>query len=680
MSKSAERYSADFMVGLYKTMVKIQETDRAVQRGLSAGEIMFQYYPCGGQEAIPAGVAAAIRPDDYVATTYRGIHDIVAKGTPLDDVFAELYGKLAGTCKGKGGPMHLSDPDSGLMITTGIVGAGLPIANGLALAEQMRNSDRVCICNFGDGATSIGAFHEALNLAAVWRLPVVFVCQNNQYAEYTAIAEYTLTKDFSKRAAAYEIPGVRVDGVDPVAVYEAAYEAVQRARAGDGPTLIEAVCHRLQGHSFGSEQGHMDQAALARAKESAPLIRFRKRLLESTLTSEETLKKIESEVRAEVDAANARAKGCAPPETEELYRDVFADVGHIPDLSSELATARAAGQYAPVPSRKMTFGQAVNEALALALESDPTVFLLGEDIADPAGGVVKTTEGLSTRFGRDRVRPTPIAEQAIVGAAIGAAMAGMKPVAEIMINDFLMVCMDQVSNHAAKLRYMSGGKTSVPITIRSLTAGYVGSFGAQHSQSLEAWLAHTPGIKIAYPSTPAEAKGLLLSCIEDPDPCVFFESMRGYFTPGFVPEGYYKIPLGEADIKRRGSDLTIITYGWTVAESMLAADALEKDGIHAEVLDLRTIVPLDVGAILESVGRTRRALVTHASVEFCGFGSEVASIVSTRLHDRLVAPVARVGARYTPVPFAGVLEDMHFPTSSRIAAAARTLVQGGKVA
>jgi 2-oxoisovalerate dehydrogenase E1 component len=675
MSKSDASRSVEFMVGIYRTMVRIHETDRAVQRGLSAGEIMFQYYPCGGQEAIPAGIGAAIRPDDYVATTYRGIHDIVAKGTPLKDVFAELYGKLAGTCKGKGGPMHLSDPDSGLMITTGIVGAGLPIANGLALAEQLRNSDRVCVCNFGDGATSIGAFHEALNLAAVWRLPVIFVCQNNQYAEYTAIDEYTLTRDFSKRANAYEMPGVRVDGVDPVAVYEVAKEAVQRARAGKGPTLIEAVCHRLQGHSFGSEQSHMDQAALAKAKQDAPLVRFRQRLIDSALATDEQLKKIEAEVRLEVDAANSYAKSCVAPSSDELYKDVFAELDHIPEIVSTQAMPRAAAEYRPASPRKMTFGQAVNEALSLALAADPTVFLLGEDIADPAGGVVKTTEGLSTRFGRNRVRPTPIAEQAIVGAAIGASMAGMRPVAEIMINDFLMVCMDQVSNHAAKLRYMSGGKTSVPLTIRSLTAGYVGSFGAQHSQSLEAWLAHTPGIKIAYPSTPAEAKGLLLSCIEDPDPCVFFESMRGYFTPGPVPDGYYKIPLGEADIKRRGTDLTVITYGWTVTEALLAADEMSKEGFQIEVLDLRTIVPLDVGAILESVARTRRALVAHAAVEFGGFGSEVACIISSRLHDRLLAPVGRVGARYTPVPFAGNLEDIYFPTAARITTAARELLK-----
>jgi pyruvate/2-oxoglutarate/acetoin dehydrogenase E1 component/TPP-dependent pyruvate/acetoin dehydrogenase alpha subunit len=663
------------LLGLYRTMLRIAESDRAVQRSLSAGELQFQYYPCGGQEAISAGVGAALRADDYMATTYRCIHDVVGKGTPLTDVFAELYGRAAGTCKGKGGPMHLSDPNSGLMITTGIVGAGLPIANGLALAEQLRGGTRVCVCNFGDGATSIGAFHEALNLAAVWKLPVVFVCQNNQYAEYTGLAEYTLTPDFSTRAAAYGMHGVRVDGTDPVAVHTAATAAVARARAGQGPTLLEAVCHRLQGHSFGSEETHMDAAALKQARADSPLSRFRKRLIGEHIASEAQLAQVESAVKAEVTAAMDRARALPPPPADELYSDVFADASLIPDRAIESAAPRAAGTYVASTSRApMTFGQAVNEALAIALEADQSVFLLGEDIADPAGGVVKTTYGLSTRFGRDRVRPTPICEQAIVGAAIGAAMAGMKPVAEIMINDFLMVCMDQVSNHAAKLRYMSGGRTSVPLTIRTLTAGYVGSFGAQHSQTLEAWLAHTPGLKVVYPSTPAEAKGLLLSCIDDPDPCVFFESMRLYFSPGPVPEGSARIPLGSADVKRAGTDLTIVTYGWTVPDALAVADTLGKEGVSVEVLDLRSIVPLDVGALLASVEKTRRAVVLHAGVEFAGFGAEIASILHTRLHGKLAAPVARVGARYTPVPFAQSLEPLHFPGAERTLAAARRVL------
>ena len=674
---SSQSVTANSPLDLYRVMVRIAESDRAVQRGLSAGELQFQYYPCGGQEAISAGACAALNADDYVATTYRGIHDIVAKGTPLNDVFAELYGKAAGTCKGKGGPMHLSDPKSGLMITTGIVGAGLPIANGIALAEQLRGSQKVCICNFGDGATSIGAFHEALNLAAVWKLPVIFICQNNQYAEYTGIDEYTLTRDFSKRAAAYEIPGVKVDGTDPVAVHGVVAQAVARARAGNGPTLIEATCYRLQGHSFGSDESHMDKAGLATARANPPVAKFRSALLAGKMATESELTAIDAAINSEVSKAVAYARSCPAPLDAELYDDVFADAKQIPDHSIQHSKPIAAGSYQPVSERNISFAAAVNEAQAIALAADDRVFLLGEDIADPAGGIVKATAGLSTRFGRHRVRPTPIAETAIVGAAVGAAMAGMRPVAEIMINDFLMVCMDQVGNHAAKLRYMSGGRTSVPLTIRTLTAGYVGSFGAQHSQSLEAWLTHTPGIKVVYPSSPAEAKGLLLSCIFDPDPCVFFESMRLYFTPGPVPEGDYRIPLGKADIKRAGGDLTIISYGWPVADALASAATLAAEGINAEVLDLRSLVPLDVDALLASVEKTGRAVVFHSAVEFCGFGAEIASILHARLHNKLKAPVARVGARYSPVPFSQGLEALHFPSQSRLIDAARQLMKRG---
>jgi 2-oxoisovalerate dehydrogenase E1 component len=654
-------------------MLRIHECDRAIQRGLAAGELQFQYYPCGGQEAIAAGVGAMLRREDYMVTTYRGIHDIVAKGTPLREVLAEIHGRIDGTSKGKGGPMHLSDPKSGLMVTTGIVGGGIPIANGLALAEQLRGTDRVVAVSFGDGATNIGAFHEALNLAALWKLPVLFVCQNNQYAEYTGLDESTLIRDFSKRAEAYGMPGVRVDGTDPVAVRDAARAAIERARAGGGPTLLEAVCHRLQGHSFGSDEAHMDKAALERARAAAPLTVVRARLLAGGV-QESDLAALEGEVRAEVADAMKFAKESPPPGRDELYRDVFADPRDVPDSREPARRKAPTKSIADAGKRNLTFSQAVNEALDLALTRDPRVVLFGEDIADPAGGVLKVTYGLSTKHGRHRVRPTPISEQAIIGAGIGAALAGMRPVPEIMINDFLMVCMDQVANHAAKLRYMSGGRTNVPMTIRTVTAGFVGSFGAQHSQSLEAWLAHSPGLKVVYPSSPYDAKGLLLECIDDEDPCVFIESARLYFTPAPVPEGEYRVPLGVADIKRAGKDLTIIAWGWPVADALAVAGKLAKDGIEAEVLDPRTLVPLDKEAIVKSVAKTRRALVVHAAVEFGGFGAEIAALIHSRLHGELAAPVARVGGAYSSIPFAQSLESLHFPTQDRIEKAARGLL------
>ncbi len=658
-------------VALYKTMVRVAAADDAIKRGLSAGDIQFQYYPCGGQEAIAAGISIALTERDYLLTTYRGIHDIVAKGTPMREIMAELYGRVNGTSKGKGGPMHLSDPAVGLMMTTGIVGSGLPVANGLALAGVLRGEDRVAAVCFGDGASSIGAFHEALNLASLWNLPVIFICQNNQYAEYTALSEYTRNPDIASRAQAYAMRGEQVDGTDPVAMMHALTAAAQRARAGEGPTLVEAICHRLQGHAFGSEESHMDQEALETALKHAPLPNFRQRLLQAGVVDEQALAALEADARAEVDEAIDFALSDSPPGQEELYIDVFADAAQVP---YHAAAAPDTPEQPSGESKEMNFCATVNHTLDFALAQDDSVFLLGEDIHDPAGGVVKATAGLSTKHGLDRVRPTPIAEQAIVGAALGASMAGMRPVAEIMINDFLAVCMDQLANHVAKLRYMSGGRTGAPLTIRTMTAGNVGSFGAQHSQSLEGWLTHTPGLKVVYPSTPAEAKGLLLSCIYDDDPCVFFESMRLYFNSGPVPAGDYRIPLGVADVKRAGSDLTILCYGWMVPEALSAAATLMDDGISAEVLDLRTLAPLDHGAILESVSRTGRAVVAHSAVEFCGFGAELAALIHRSLHNELKAPVARVAAAYAPVPFARELEQHYFPDAEKIRIAAAELM------
>ena len=323
----------------------------------------------------------------------------------------------------------------------------------------------------------------------------------------------------------------------------------------------------------------------------------------------------------------------------------------------------------------MTFGQAITDALGVALAADERVILLGEDIEDPAGGVAKATHGLSTRFGRDRVRGTPISEQAIVGAAIGASLVGYRPVAEVMIMDFVMVCMDQIANHAAKLRYMSGGRTSVPITLRMMTAGNVGSFGAQHSQSLEAWFAHVPGLKLAIPSNAADAKGLLLSCIDDPDPCIFVESMRCYFASGLVPEGGYRVPLGRAHVAREGTDLTLVSYGWAMQEALTAAKTLEAQGVSVEVIDLRTLVPLDMETVMRSIEKTGRALIVHAAVEFGGFGAELAARIQERAWGRLKAPVGRIGARYTPIPFSQSLESLHFPAANTIAAKVGRLME-----
>jgi len=672
MTTNSFTLDAKTAVNVYRTMARIHATDKRIVQGLSAGDLQFQYYPCGGQEAIPATIAEHLTKDDQSVITYRCIHDIVAKGTPLNEIMAEMYGRATGTSKGKGGPMHLSDPNSGLMATTGIVGAGAPIATGVALAAKMQGTGRITTCSFGEGAANIGAVHEALNLAALWKLPIVFVCQNNLYAEYTDFANSTASPDIATRAAGYGMVGEKVDGTDPHALYEAAGRAVARARAGEGPTLLECVAHRLQGHAFGSAEDHMDAEKLAKARAEAPMITFRAQLIADGMASAAELDAIDAAATAEVDAAQAFAEASPPPSDAELTIDVYADPANIPGSSKKLV--HAAEPEAPTSGRKITFGQAVNEAMDIALTNDSSVFLLGEDIEDPAGGIVKATAGLSTKHGRERVRGTPISEQAIVGAAIGASLCGLKPVAEIMINDFAMVCMDQIANHASKLRYMSGGRTSVPITLRMMTAGKVGSFGAQHSQSLEAWFAHSPGLKIVAPSNAFDAKGLLLSAIDDPDPVIFLEAMRCFFVPGFVPEGDYRIPIGKAAITKPGKDLTIISYCWAMQEALAAAKTLAKEGIDAQVVDLRSIVPLDTETLLDCVSGTGRALIVHAAVEFGGFGAEIAAILQKQLWGQLKGPVERIGGTYTPIAFAQGLESLHFPDAAQIVARARTMM------
>ena len=322
----------------------------------------------------------------------------------------------------------------------------------------------------------------------------------------------------------------------------------------------------------------------------------------------------------------------------------------------------------------ITMVEALSQALDHALGNDPDVFLIGEDIIDPVGGAFGITKGLSTKYGRERVRETPISEQAIIGAGIGASMIGAKPICEIMIADFHAVCLDQVANHAAKLRYMSGGRTSIPMVIRGMTSGGL-NFAAQHSQSVEAWMTHVPGLKVAIPSTPGDAKGILLEAIDDPDPVVIFEPVMLYGATGPVPEGGHKVPIGKANIAREGSDVTVITYGSQVPVALQVADQLSGDGINVEVIDLRWLVPWDEEAVLNSVRKTKKAVVLHQAVRRGGFGAEISSVLHEKLWGTLTAPVLRVAAANTPVPFATELEQTHLPSPEQLVDAIRTVTK-----
>lgn len=659
----------EILKAIYGQMVRIRAVDKGVQAGLSAGKFMFSYWPMTGQECIPATIAQLIDRDDYMVTTYRGLHDQVAKGVALDGLFAEMLGRETGLNKGKGGSPHISDPASGSMVTTAIVGAGAPIANGLAYAAKARGEKRVTIVNFGDGATSIGAVHEAMNLAGVWKLPIIFLCQNNMIGEYTHIPDYTASKNFADRAEALGFRGIILDGNDPAAFHAGMKQVVDSVRAGEGPVFVEAKTFRIGPHAGIGDSPNHTKEAVAEAKLRAPLPNVRALLIDAGICDEAELAGIEAAADAEVSEALAKAIGAAVTPVSETLIDVFADKEAVPRRGHY--PVRAAEAAPEGETRSMALFEAVNSAQRVALETDPAVWLLGEDVGDPHGGVFATNRGLQTDFG-DRIRPTPIAEQAIVGAAIGSSLVGMRPIAEIMFCDFLGVCLDQVANHAAKQRYMSGAATHAPMTIRMVVGGGLGGLGAQHSQSLEAWLLHTPGLKVAFPSNAFDAKGLLLSCIFDEDPCVHLEALgvlRGLKHD--VPLGDYRIPLGVAKVKREGSDITLISYGWEVNQCLAAADELAKDGISAEVIDLRTLVPLDYHRVLDSVKKTRRALVVHAAVEFCGFGAEIASTINEELFAVLKGPAIRMGADYAPIAYSAEIEKHQVPRAGSIAARVR---------
>ena len=660
--------SSDRAVELYRLMSKVHHSDQRVRKGLSSGEIAMSYWPVDGQEAMSAGAALALASTDQLVTTYRGLGDLVAKGIDLPRYFAEILGRSTGLSKGKAGAMGIHDPEHGIAWTTGIVGAGPLIANGIALAEAVKGSDRVVLVSFGDGATSIGYVHEAMNMAALWSLPLVFFCQNNAWAECTPVAGYTRSTRLSDRAAGYGMPGITVDGADPHAVFHAVAEAVERARSGGGPSFVEAVAYRLQGHYFGDQMPYADPDELAAKRADPPFARYRQRLIDDGLATGDELDRIDAELIAEIDSAFASARVAEPPAVAELTRDVFA--AHGTELAAPVT------QRASVPegeTENLGLVQAIHRTLDRAMAADDSVVLLGEDIADPAGGMFKITAGLSTKYGTERVRDTPIAESSIIGAAVGAALGGLRPVAELMFMDFLGVAMDQIANHAAKIRYMSGGRQGAPVVIRAMVGT---AAGPQHSQAFEAWAMHTPGIKVVWPSTAADAVGLLNACLAEDDPCLFVESMKLFYGGGKgpVPTADYVIPLGQADIKRAGTDVTICTYGTMVHAALDAANQLDVEGVSVEVVDLRTLVPLDLAAVIESVRKTRRLVVAHESVGFCGPGAEIAAAVGTELFGVLVSPIQRVAGTYTPVPRAATLEAACRPDAAQLVETVRRIV------
>jgi len=646
---------------LLRRMYLVRAFEEALAREWAEGKIpTTAIHLSTGQEAVAVGVCSALRPDDCIATTHRGHGHMLAKGAMPDPMMAEIYGKAAGLCKGKGGSMHVTDAAVGAIGANGIVGASALLATGAALTFHCRKEDRVAVAFFGDGATNQGMVHEALNLAAVWNLPVLFVVENNLYGEFTPQSRHMKVERIADRAAAYGMPGTTVDGNDVEAVVAVAGEMVGAIRAGQGPAMLECMTYRWHGHMLGDEQQYRTTEEVESWKEKCPIKRQTGRMLENGLLDPVGVEALAKEADDRISAAIRFAEQADEPSPASLRTDV---------LVADPLPAPVGGSDGTM--KTMTGSQAINLALAEEMRQNPGVILLGEDVA--LGGYMAVTTGLVEAFGPARVRDTPISEYAIVGAAVGAAMCGLRPVAELLFSDFITCAMDPIVNQAAKLRYMSGGQYRMPLVVR--TPGGVGlGVAAQHSQSLESLLMSIPGLIIAAPGTPRDCRGLLKTAIRSDNPVLFFEHKLLYLAEGDVPEQEEWIPFGKADIKRSGADITVVSLLYTLNLSLEAAALLAEEGIEVEVIDLRTLSPLDTNTVLESVARTGRLLTVEEGPVRGGWGAEVVARVATAAHGILRAPPVRLGATDNPIPYNRSLETLSVPDTDRIASAVRELL------
>jgi pyruvate/2-oxoglutarate/acetoin dehydrogenase E1 component/TPP-dependent pyruvate/acetoin dehydrogenase alpha subunit len=637
-----------------------------------------------GQEAVAVGAISVLRDDDLITSTHRGHGHCHARGASIaktedakqdhySKMMAELCGRETGYCLGRGGSMHIADVEKGNLGATGIVGGNIPVATGAGLAQQLQDSDRVVLCFFGDGASSTGNFHESLNMAGLWQLPVVYIVENNLYGMSVPLRNAAAKVDLADRACAYDMPGISVDGMDVLAVREAVQQAVERARQGEGPSLIECQTYRWYGHSRSDPRTYRTREEEAAWKARDPIPNFAAWLVEQGACTQEEVDAVEEKAEDAIEVATEFAVESPMPPGEEVEAFVYAPSPWTESDYAQERELRAKCKVGGAGTREIDYRTALQEAAREEMNRDPGVFIMGEDVG-LYGGAYGATRGLFDEFGEERVRDTPISEATIGGAAVGAAMAGMRPIAEIMYVDFTPLAMDQIANQGAKNRYMFGGKTIVPMVIR--TEGGAGrSIAAHHSQSLEALWIHFPGIYVVMPSTPFDAKGLLKAAVRDDNPVMFIEHKMLYGVKGHVPEEEYVIPFGVADVKREGSDVTVVTYSRMVHRSLEAAELLAEEGISLEVIDLRTLKPLDMETIAESVKKTGRVVGVTEAYRTGSFISELAMRIQEEVFDWLDAPVVRVSAVDAPVPMSETLEDAAIPNVDAIVAGIREVLQ-----
>jgi 2-oxoisovalerate dehydrogenase E1 component len=720
------------LLELLECMMVIREFEEMIVKcRTGAYEIISDYEYRGpthlsiGQEATSAGACAVLSLDDYITSTHRGHGDSIAKGyfaicrmseeelrtrcpehaalkgnalleAVLEDhvfrTIAELFGKEDGYGKGRGGGMHIADFRVGHLGANAIVGGGVPISTGAAMTCRIdpAKRNRIVCCFAGDGAYSNGVVLESLNWAAQdqftgeiartkFGLPVVYCVVNNHFGMTgRADGEVNGVDHLARRGAGFDNDNMHaevVNGMDALAVRDALQRARKRIEAGEGPVLLELDTYRYYGHSLSDPRNeYRTREEEARWKEVDPVETFKKRMLDAKAISRKELDELEKRVAERNARAARRAADAIDPDPADvikyMYTDKFsADVPHVyakPKTYADLPVVKRDAEG------RITYRDAIKEGLIEEMLRDERVVLYGEDVAD-YGNAFKVTKGLLETFGRDRIFNAPISEACICGTAVGMAMTGYRPVAELMYMDFALMASDQISNQAAKWHYMTGASTTIPLVIRCSVGGGKG-YGGQHSQSLESMFCHIPGTYVAYPSNPYDAKGLIKTAVRDDNPVIFVEGQLLYNDKGFVPKEDYLVPFGQANVLREGKDVTFVVWGPAVTDAMKAATLLEGEGISVEVIDPRTLVPFDWETVFESVKKTGRCIAISQCVDIGSFTGEIASQVMANCFDYLDAPVLKVGARNGIAPQAYSLEKAFLPTPEEMVAAARMLI------
>lgn len=635
-------FKPETLLHLYEQLVKPRLIEEKMLNLLRQGRIS-KWFSGIGQEAIAVGAACALLPDEIIFTMHRNLGVFTARDMPLDRLFCQWQGKRLGYTKARDRSFHFGAMEHHIVGMISHLGPQLSLAAGVALAHKLRQEGRVSLAFTGEGATSEGEFHEALNVAAVWKLPVIFVIENNGYGLSTTTNEQYACKDLLDRAVGYGMRGAQIDGNNILEVYSTIQKVAAELRENPEPFLLECRTFRMRGHEEASGTKYVPKALMEEWAKKDPLENYERWLLETGVLTEEKQKTIRETYKKDIlKAVDVMFNEPEPvADTEEELRDVYAP---------------APPPVAPTGSaRELRFIDALTDGLREAMRRHPELVLMGQDIAE-YGGVFKITQGFVEEFGKARVRNTPLCESAIVGIGLGLGLKGMKSMVEMQFADFVTCGFNQIVNNLAKLHWRWGQNADV--VIRMPSGGGTGA-GPFHSQSNEAWFTHVPGLKVVFPSTPHDAKGLLLAAFEDPNPVMYFEHKALYRSEsGPVPEGFYTVEIGKARQVRTGSEVSILTYGLGVRWAEKVAAEMQLD---ADIVDLRSLVPLDYEAISASVKRTNRVLILHEDTLFGGIGGEIAAWISEHLFEHLDAPVLRAASLDTPVPFAIPLEQNFFP-------------------